>query len=93
MTSNRVYRNCMDTDYVVKEIQNGRGTQFDPDVVDAFMRLIEKKIIDLDELYAQKQIEIQQAEADQEAQAELKRRVEEDKKIQEAQMKEEKGEK
>ena len=89
MTSNRVYRNCMDTDYVVKEIQNGRGTQFDPDVVDAFMRLIEKKIIDLDELYAQKQIEIQQAEADQEAQAELKRRVEEDKKIQEAQLKSE----
>ena len=84
MTSNRVYRNCMDTDYVVKEMQNGRGTQFDPDVVDAFMRLIEKKVIDLDELYAQKQIEIQQA--DQEAQAELKRRVEEDKKIQEAQM-------
>ncbi len=87
MTSNRVYRNCMDTDYVVKEIQNGRGTQFDPDVVDAFMRLIEKKVIDLDELYAQKQAEIQQA--DQDAQAELKRRVEEDKKIQEAQMKSE----
>ena len=87
MTSNRVYRNCMDTDYVVKEIQNGRGTQFDPDVVDAFMRLIDKKVIDLEELYAQKQAEIQQA--DQEAQAELKRRVEEDKKIQEAQMKEE----
>ena len=87
MTSNRVYRNCMDTDYVVKEMQNGRGTQFDPDVVDAFMRLIDKKVINLDELYAQKQTEIQQA--DQEAQAELKRRVEEDKKIQEAQMKSE----
>ncbi len=89
MTSNRVYRNCMDTDYVVKEMQNGRGTQFDPVVIDAFMRLLEKKVIDLDELYAQKQAEIQQAEADQEAQAELKRRVEEDKKIQEAQMKSE----
>ena len=87
MTSNRVYRNCMDTDYVVNEMKKGRGTQFDPEVVDAFMRLIDKKVIDLDALYAQKQIEIQQA--DQEAQAELKRRVEEDKKIQEAQMKEE----
>jgi energy-coupling factor transport system substrate-specific component len=51
------------------------------------MRLIEKKVIDLDELYAQKQAEIQQA--DQNAQAELKRRVEEDKKIQEAQLKSE----
>ncbi|MCR5203511.1 MAG: HD domain-containing protein [Lachnospiraceae bacterium] len=87
MTSNRVYRNCMDTDYVVTEMQKGRGTQFDPDVVDAFMRLIDKKVIDLDALYAQKQLEIQQA--DPEGQAELKRRVEEDKKIQEAQLKSE----
>jgi energy-coupling factor transport system substrate-specific component len=51
------------------------------------MRLIDKKVIDLDALYAQKQLEIQQA--DPEGQAELKRRVEEDKKIQEAQLKSE----
>ena len=86
MTSNRVYRNHMDTDYVMTEMERGRGTQFDPDALDAFMRLIEKGIINLEELYAQKRAEIQQA--DQEAQAELKRRVEEDKKIQAAEMKE-----
>ncbi|MCR4585813.1 MAG: HD domain-containing protein [Lachnospiraceae bacterium] len=85
MTSNRVYRNHMDTDYVMTEMARGRGTQFDPDALDAFMRLIKKGVINLEELYAQKRAEIQQA--DQEAQAELKRRVEEDKKIQEAELK------
>ena len=85
MTSNRVYRNHMDTDYVMNEMVRGRGKQFDPDALDAFMRLVEQKTIDLDKIYAQKRAEIDQA--DQEAQAELKRRVEEDKKIQEAEMK------
>ncbi len=84
MTSNRVYRNHMDTDYVMNEMKRGRGTQFDPKVLDAFFRLIDKGIINPDELYAQKSAEIKQA--DQEAQEELARRVEEDKKIQAAQM-------
>ncbi|MCR5502659.1 MAG: HD domain-containing protein [Lachnospiraceae bacterium] len=91
MTSNRVYRNHMDTDYVMNEMKRGRGTQFDPDVLDAFFRLIDKDVINLEELYAQKREEIRQAEADQEAQSELARRVEEDRKIQAAQMQEEKG--
>ncbi len=84
MTSNRVYRNHMDTDYVITEMKRGRGTQFDPDALDAFFRLIEKGVIDLDEIYAQKRVEIQQA--DQAAQEELARRVEEDKQIQANQM-------
>jgi len=85
MTSNRVYRNHMDTDYVMNEMERGRGTQFDPKVLDAFFRLIDSNKINLEELYAQKRAEIQQA--DQEAHEELARRVEEDRKIQEAQMK------
>ncbi len=89
MTSNRIYRNHMDTDYVMNEMKRGRGTQFDPDALDAFLRLIDRKVIDLDELYAQKRAEVVQA--DQEAQEELKRREEEDKKIQEEEMKKEKG--
>ncbi|MCR4756058.1 MAG: HD domain-containing protein [Lachnospiraceae bacterium] len=84
MTSNRVYRNHMDTDYVMNEMKRGRGTQFDPEPLDAFFRLIDKGIIDLDEIYAQKRAEIQHA--DEAASAELKRRVEEDKKIQESEM-------
>ena len=84
MTSNRVYRNHMDTDYVMNEMKRGRGTQFDPEALDAFFRLIDKGVINLDEIYAQKRAEIQSA--DQKAQDELRRRVEEDKKIQAAEM-------
>ncbi len=86
MTSNRVYRNFMDTDYVMNEMKRGRGTQFDPDVLDAFLRLVEKGVLDLEEIYAQKREEIRQA--GEEASEELARRVEEDKKIQAAQMEE-----
>ena len=85
MTSNRVYRHHMDTDYVMNEMKRGRGSQFDPKALDAFLRLVDKGVINLDEIYAQKRAEIQQAE-DQEAQEELARRVEEDKKIQAAEM-------
>ncbi|MBR6380762.1 MAG: HD domain-containing protein, partial [Lachnospiraceae bacterium] len=52
MTSNRVYRNHMDTDYVMNEMKRGRGTQFDPEALDAFLRLVDKKVIDLDAIYA-----------------------------------------
>ncbi len=89
MTSNRVYRNHMDTDYVMNEMKRGRGTQFDPDALDAFLRLVDKGVINLDEIYAQKRAEIENA--DKEAHEELARRVEEDKKIQAAEMQEEKG--
>ena len=85
MTSNRVYRHHMDTDYVMNEMKRGRGTQFDPDALDAFLRLVDKKVINIEELYAQKRADVEQA--DQEAQEELKRRAEEDKKIQEKEMK------
>ncbi len=90
MTSNRVYRNHMDNDYVINEIKRGRGTQFDPDAVDAFLRLVDKGVIDLEKIYAQKSQEIHGMGADHDK--ELARRVEEDKKIQEAQMKQGKEE-
>ena len=70
---------------VMNEMARGRGTQFDPEALDAFFRLVEKGVIDPDKLYAQKSAEIQHA--DQKAQEELRRRVEEDRKIQAAEMK------
>ncbi len=85
MTSNRVYRNQMDTDYVMNEMKRGRGTQFDPNALDAFLRLVDKGIIDLEALYSEKAAEI--SEADQKTKEEVARRVEEDRKIQEAAMK------
>ena len=84
MTSNRVYRNHMDTDYVLNEMKRGRGTQFDPKAIDAFFRLIDKGAIDLDKIYAQKKAEIDESGGGESE--ELKRRVEEDKKIQQAEM-------
>jgi energy-coupling factor transport system substrate-specific component len=89
MTSNRVYRGAMDTEYVMNEMKRGRGTQFDPDALDAFMRLIDKGVINLDEIYAQKLAEIEQADEDHEAHAELARRAEEDKNVQGAERQEE----
>jgi energy-coupling factor transport system substrate-specific component len=72
----------------MNEMRRGRGTQFDPDALDAFLRLVEKGVINLEELYAQKRAEIDEAEKSaQGVPDELKRRAEEDKKIQAAEMK------
>lgn len=43
MTSNRVYRRHLSREVVLKEIRRCRGTQFDPDVTDAFLRYLEKE--------------------------------------------------
>ncbi|MBQ6961266.1 MAG: HD domain-containing protein [Clostridia bacterium] len=51
MTANRVYRKQMDFSYVLGEIQKGRGTQFDPQMADILLQLIDEGQIDLDSLY------------------------------------------
>ena len=51
MTANRVYRKQMDFDYVLSEIRNGRGTQFDPHIADVFLKLIDDGKIDIAKLY------------------------------------------
>ena len=51
MTANRVYRKQMDFGYVLEEIRKGRGTQFDPQMVDILLRLIDEGKINLSELY------------------------------------------
>lgn len=51
MTANRVYRKKQDFDYVMGELHKGRGTQFDPELLDIFLRLIDTKKIDIDALY------------------------------------------
>ena len=52
MTANRVYRRQMDFGYVLNEMRNGRGTQFDPHIVDIMLSLIEDGEIDLNKMYA-----------------------------------------
>ena len=54
MTANRVYRKQMDFGYVLEEMRKGRGTQFDPQIVDILLKLIDEKKIDLEKLYAPK---------------------------------------
>jgi len=39
LISPRVYKEAMPHDHAVAEIQNGRGTHFDPDIVDAFLTI------------------------------------------------------
>ena len=42
LTSARVYKDAMPIDDAVELIREGRGTQFDPDVVDAFLRRLDE---------------------------------------------------
>ena len=41
MTANRVYRKKLDFDYVLGELKRGRGTQFDPKLLDVFLKMLE----------------------------------------------------
>lgn len=43
ITSDRPYRKAMSIDEAVKELKKNSGSQFDPEVVDAFIRIIEKE--------------------------------------------------
>ena len=53
MTANRVYRKKLDFEFVIGELKKGRGTQFDPQLVDILLQLIEEKQIDVERLYAE----------------------------------------
>ena len=50
MTSNRVYREKQDKDYVINEIIRNKGTQFDAEIADVMLQLIKEKVIDMDHL-------------------------------------------
>jgi len=42
MTSDRPYRKALSLEAAIKELKDNSGTQFDPDVVKAFIKLIEE---------------------------------------------------
>ncbi len=52
MTANRVYRKRMSFSQVMSELKNNRGKQFDPELLDVFINLIDEGKIDIDALYA-----------------------------------------
>lgn len=45
MTSKRIYRKEIDTEYALNQIRNGKGTQFDPQIADVFLDLIKREKI------------------------------------------------
>lgn len=51
MLSTRSYRNAQPIDYAISELHHCSGTQFDPEVVEAFLSVLEKKpdIIEVDQ--------------------------------------------
>lgn len=51
MTANRVYRKQLNFDFVLEELRKGKGTQFDPELVDIMLELIESGVVDVEKLY------------------------------------------
>lgn len=47
MTSKRIYRNTMDLEHVIKEINDNKGTQYDPEIVDMFLRMLKREEIEV----------------------------------------------
>lgn len=47
MTQNRVYRDKLDINFVIEEMERCRGAQFDPEIDDILLRLVREKKIDL----------------------------------------------
>ncbi|MFJ8063485.1 HD-GYP domain-containing protein [Psychrobacillus sp. NPDC096426] len=43
MTTNRVYRGAMTIEEAIQEMKDGKGTQFNPVVVDEFLKMLEEK--------------------------------------------------
>ena len=54
MTANRVYRKKLDLDYVIGELKRGRGTQFDPKLVDIMLKLIKNGTVNVEQIYGKK---------------------------------------
>ena len=42
MVSRRAYKEKLSVEYAIGELENGKGTQFDPDVAQAFIELVEE---------------------------------------------------
>lgn len=51
MLSNRPYRNAQTIEYAISELHRGSGTQFDPEIVEAFLSVLKQKpdIIEFDQ--------------------------------------------
>ena len=50
MTSKRTYRNSLDIDTVINEIKRCKGTQFDPEIADVFLDILEHDYDKIEEI-------------------------------------------
>ena len=55
MTANRVYRKHLPFEVVLQELHKGRGTQFDPDILDVFLGIIDDGLISPETLYGKEE--------------------------------------
>ncbi len=55
MTANRVYRKHLPFAVVLQELHKGRGTQFDPDILDVFLGIIDDGLISEETLYGKEE--------------------------------------
>ena len=54
MTANRVYRKKLDISIVIEELKKGKGSQFDPVLVDILLNLIDSAELDVGKIYDNK---------------------------------------
>lgn len=52
MQSRRIYRNSLSAEVIYEEIKNNRGTQFDPEIADAFLRLLDEDRLKINQDYS-----------------------------------------
>lgn len=50
MTSKRVYRDSLSIDIVISEIEKNKGTQFDPEIADAFLDILKNNYSEIEEI-------------------------------------------
>ncbi len=50
MTSERPHRSAYEVDKAIKELQEKAGTQFDPDVVKAFVKVVKRQRIKIGDM-------------------------------------------
>ncbi len=49
MNSKRIYRNALPTEKIYEELQKNKGTQFDPEIADLFLKLMREGRVDLED--------------------------------------------
>lgn len=50
MTSKRTYRDCLPIEFVIKEFENNKGTQFDPKIDDVFLNILKNDFYKIEEI-------------------------------------------